>query len=523
MLKPGSINFSNIKVTIPSGIILRNHKSSTLKKSVVLKTFMNECCIIETPRSQKVFGKARKNHFSAQFTRTQLSNHHAHLLHISLFHTTKMSRVVVTGIGLITPLGVGLKTTWTNLIANKSGLISTTSFSDYASAGWDKVPAKVVGQVPRGSLEEGKWDVLEHLEGGEARRLALFSQYGLVAAGEALKDAKLDEESEKLDKTRIGVAVGSGIGSFPDVYDNSVAFSNSGYKRIQPLFIPKLLTNMAGGNISIKHGFKGPLHSVSTACATGLNAIGDAYNFIKNDYADIMLCGGTEASLHPLALAGFARARSVVTDFADDPTAASRPFDSQRSGFVLSEGCGILVLEKLEHAQARGVTKFYGEVTGYGLSGDAHHITAPMETGEGAFRTMEMALKRAKLDPKDVDYVNAHATSTVIGDRAENNAMSRLFKDNDKLAISSTKSAIGHLLGAAGAVEAAFTLKALETNTLPGTLNLENVGEHKDDDKSMFEKFDYVPKASIHKQVDHAVCNSFGFGGVNSSVVFSKI
>lgn len=432
-----------------------------------------------------------------------------------------MSRVVVTGIGLITPLGVGTNATWTNLVANKSGLIATSTFADYNS-GWDKVPAKVVGQVPRGSIKEGKWDVLEHLDSSDARRLALFSQYGLVATAEALQDANL-HDSDSIDKTRVGVAVGSGIGSFPDVYENSVAFSTSGYKRIQPLFIPKLLTNMAGGNISIKHGFKGPLHSVSTACATGLNAIGDAYNFIKNDYADVMVCGGTEASLHPLALAGFARARSVVTDFADDPTAASRPFDSQRSGFVLSEGCGILILEKLEHAKARGVTKFYGEVTGYGLSGDAHHITAPMESGEGAFRAMEMALKRAKLDPKLVDYVNAHATSTVIGDRAENNAMSRLFSENDKLAVSSTKSAIGHLLGAAGAVEAAFTLKALETNTVPATLNLDNIGQHKDDDAAMFQRFDYVPNQSKQKQVDVALCNSFGFGGVNSSVVFSKI
>lgn len=434
-----------------------------------------------------------------------------------------MSRVVVTGIGLVTPLGVGVKKTWANLIANKSGLVSTTSFADYSSAGWEKVPAKVVGKVPQGSIENGGWDVHDHLEASEARRLALFTQYGLAATQEALEDANLDSGSSDLDKTRVGVAVGSGIGSFPDIYDNSVSFSNSGYKKIQPLFIPKLLTNMAAGNISIKHGFQGPLHSVSTACATGLNAIGDAFNFIKNDYADVMVCGGTEASLHPLALAGFARARSVVTDFADDPTGASRPFDSGRSGFVLGEGCGILVLENLDHARARGVTKFYGEVTGYGLSGDAHHITAPREDGEGAFMAMQMALKRAKIDPKLVDYVNAHATSTVMGDRAENNAMSRLFHQNTNLAVSSTKSSIGHLLGAAGAVEAAFTLKALETNTVPATLNLENAGGHKDDDKSMFEQFDYVPGESKSKNVDVAVCNSFGFGGVNSSVVFSRV
>lgn len=432
-----------------------------------------------------------------------------------------MSRVVVTGIGLVTPLGVGTRVTWKNLIASKSGLVSTTTFPDYSS-GWDQVPAKVVGQVPLGSIEEGKWNVADHLPVAEARRLALFTQYGLAATAEALTDANL-HEYENLDKRRVGVAVGSGIGSFPDIYDNSVAFSNSGYKRIQPLFIPKLLTNMAAGNISIKHGFTGPLHSVSSACATGLNAIGDAFNFIKNDYADVIVCGGTEASLHPLALAGFARARSVATDFGDDPAAASRPFDAQRNGFVLGEGCGILVLEKLEHAQARGVTKYYGEVCGYGLSGDAYHITAPKENGEGAFMAMEMALKRAKMDPADVDYVNAHATSTVIGDRAENNAIGRLFEKNEKLAVSSTKSAVGHLLGAAGAVEAAFTLKAMETNIVPPTLNLDDLGGHKDDDRANFEKFDYVPKVSKKKEVNYAVCNSFGFGGVNSSLLFSKL
>ncbi|OBA24243.1 putative beta-keto-acyl synthase [Metschnikowia bicuspidata var. bicuspidata NRRL YB-4993] len=434
-----------------------------------------------------------------------------------------MTRVVVTGIGLVTPLGVGLRHTWQNLVAGKSGLVSTKGFADYDSAGWSKVPSKVVGQVPRGSVKDGKWDVLDHLDPGEARRLALFSQYALVATQEAVDDAKLDfTGTDSIDKTTVGVAVGSGIGSFADVYDNSVAFDSAGYKRVQPLFIPKLLNNMAAGNISIKHGLKGPLHSVSTACATGLNAIGDAYNFLQNDYANVMICGGTEASLHPLALAGFSRARSVVTDFEDDPIAASRPFDAARSGFVLSEGCGILVLEKLDHALARGVTQFYGEVTGYGLCGDAHHITAPEESGEGAFRAMQMAVKRAKVDPHEIGYVNAHATSTVIGDRAENNAINRLFAGHQDLSVSSTKSSIGHLLGAAGAVEAAFTLKALQTGNIPATLNLTGKGGHKGDDATQFSAFDYVPEHSRQKTILHALCNSFGFGGVNSSVVFSK-
>ncbi|GEQ72259.1 hypothetical protein JCM33374_g5946 [Metschnikowia sp. JCM 33374] len=434
-----------------------------------------------------------------------------------------MTRVVVTGIGVITPLGVGLKRTWANLIAGKSGLVSTKSFADYEDAGWSKVPSKVVGQVPPGSLADGGWNVLDHMDAGEARRLALFSQYALAATKEALGDAHIDvSATANIDKTKIGVAVGSGIGSFPDAYENSLAFGSSGYKRVQPLFIPKLLNNMAAGNISIKHGLKGPLHSVSTACATGLHAVGDAYNFIQNGYADVMVCGGAEASLHPLALAGFSRARSVVTEFEDDPAAASRPFDGSRSGFVLSEGCGIMILENLDHALARGAPTVYGEVSGYGLCGDAHHITAPEESGEGAYRAMEMAVKRARLNPHDIGYVNAHATSTVIGDRAENNAINRLFTGHTDLSVSSTKSSVGHLLGAAGAVEAAFTLKALSTSEIPPTLNLSSVGGHKGDDAEHFSNFDYVPNQSRHKKITHALCNSFGFGGVNSSIVFSK-
>lgn len=433
-----------------------------------------------------------------------------------------MTRVVVTGIGLVTPLGVGLKHTWNNLIAGKSGLVATSSFPDYASAGWDKIPSKVVGQVPSGPLSEGKWNPLDHLEAAEARRLALFSQYAMAATAEALQDSQLDVSGTQSDPERIGVAVGSGIGLFNDVYENSLAFSAAGFKKVQPLFIPRLLNNMAGGNILIKYSLKGPLHSVSTACATGLNAIGDACNFIKNDYADVMVCGGTEASLHPLALAGFARARSVVTGYEDTPLAASRPFDGDRAGFVLGEGSAILILESLQHAKARGVTKFYGEVAGYGLCGDAHHITAPEASGEGAYRAMKMAVQRANIEPEKIGYVNAHATSTVIGDRAENNAISRLFATNQDLCVSSTKSSIGHLLGAAGAVEAAFTLKALQSGVIPPTLNLQTTGGHKDDDPSMFSKFDYVPGQCREKSVEYALCNSFGFGGVNTSVVFKK-
>ncbi|ODV77064.1 3-oxoacyl-synthase [Suhomyces tanzawaensis NRRL Y-17324] len=429
-----------------------------------------------------------------------------------------MSRVVVTGLGMITPLGVGVTPTWANLLAGKSGLVSTKTLPDYQSGGWKDIPCKVIGKVPQ-------WNSEDHLDKAESRRLALFAQYAMAATQEALTDAKVD--MQQTDKTRFGVAVGSGIGSFHDIHDNATSFTTGGYKKVQPLFIPKLLTNMAAGNISIKHGLQGPLHTVSTACATGLHAVGDAYNFIQNGYADIMVCGGTESSIHPLALAGFARARSVVTDFNDDPEGASRPFDARRNGFVLSEGCGIMILESLDHAKARGVdpNAIYAEIKGYGLSGDAHHITAPKEDGDGAFRSMEMAVKRSGLQPHQIDYVNAHATSTVIGDRAENNAIVRLFEgcDDKQLSVSSTKSSVGHLLGAAGAVESIFTIKAIHDSVVPPTLNLDIVGGHKGgDDPAKFAKFDYTPHESKSKNIDYALCNSFGFGGVNSTVCFGK-
>lgn len=440
-----------------------------------------------------------------------------------------MSRVVVTGLGLVTPLGVGTLPTWRNLVAGRSGIVSTKMFPDYESGGWAGIPSKVIGKVPQGPLSEAQWDSKDHLESGEARRLALFAQYALAATKEALRDSKLQNVlDEQTKRQNYGVAVGSGIGSFHDIYDNSVNFHESGYKKVQPLFIPKLLTNMAAGNISIKYGFQGPLHSVSTACSTGLQAVGDAYNFIKNDYADVMVCGGTESSIHPLALAGFARARSVTTDFNDEPQHASRPFDGKRNGFVLSEGAGILILEKLDHALARGLTSddIYAEVTGYGLSGDANHITAPLENGDGAHLSMKMALDRSKILPHQVDYINAHATSTVIGDRAENNAMGQLFGNDphrtEQLAISSTKSSIGHLLGAAGAVESIFTVMAIKNSIVPPTLNLQEIGGHKGDQTQNFSEFNYVPNTSIQKEIKYGLCNSFGFGGVNSSICFAR-
>lgn len=429
-----------------------------------------------------------------------------------------MTRVVITGIGMVSPLGVGAKHCWKRLVANESGLVSTQTFPDYEEV-WSKIPSQVVGKVPSGLIENGCWDVSDHAALSDARRVALFTHYALAATQEALNDAQFSSYGAE----NVGVAIGSGIGSFHDVYDNAVAYSTGGYRKVQPLFIPKLLTNMAAGNVSIKFGLKGPNHTVSTACATGLNAIGDAYNFIKNGYADAMVAGASESLVHPLALAGFARARSVVTAFNDEPKKASRPFDGDRNGFVLGEGCGILMLESLDHALARGVKEesIYAEVLGYGLAGDANHITAPPEDGNGAFRAMQMALKMAHQDPHNIDYVNAHATSTVIGDRSEIRAIRNVLGTNLDVSVSSTKSATGHLLGAAGAVELIFTVLAVKNDEIPATLNLENPGAHAQDDQGDFQ-MDLVPKESKKKNIRAALCNSFGFGGVNTSVCLGK-
>lgn len=421
-------------------------------------------------------------------------------------------RVVVTGLGAITPLGLGVKTTWNNIINNQSGIISTSGLG----AEWEQIPCKVIGRIPYGSKADNKWEPSEHFTKSEQNRIPLFSQYALVATKEALNDANMDVEF--LDKTKIGVNVGSGIGSFHDIYKNANNFHIGGYRKVDPFFIPKILTNMAGGHISIKYGLKGPNHSVATACSTGLHSIGDAYNFIRNGYSSVMITGSAELSIHPLALSGFARAKSVVTNFNDTPEISSRPFDKARNGFVLSEGSGILIVEDLEHALARGVAKdqIYAEIVGYGLSGDGYHITAPPSNGEGAALAMKVALQQARLDAKDIQYINAHATSTKIGDLAENNAIHSIFHKNQSLSISSTKSSIGHLLGAAGSVESVLTIMALRDNILPPTLNLDHL---EDDDKFIF---DYVPKTLRPKEINYALNNSFGFGGVNTSIIFKK-
>lgn len=431
---------------------------------------------------------------------------HGPQLHIS----SVMTRVVITGLGAVTPLGVGISHAWKSVLSGRCGIVSTDLLEDPL---WRDIPSKVVGKVPSGSVKNGGWNTEEHF--ADARRYPLFVQYAMAAAKEALGDSRLALLALDLDRT--GVCVGLGIGSFQDTSENAEGLNHGGYRKVKPLFIPRILTNMAAGNISIHYGFKGPLHSVSTACATGVHAIGDAYNFIANDYADVMVAGGSEALLTPLALAGFSRARSVATAYNAAPEKASRPFDKARSGFVLAEGAGILVLERLEHALGRGLTEkdFYGEVLGYGLSGDAFHITAPREDGDGAFRAMKLALARAKIAPEKVDYVNAHATSTSLGDMAETTAMNALFERNQNLSISSTKSQMGHLLGAAGAVEAIVTLKALQEGKVPPTINLEEL------DVPNPHGFDFA-REWREKEIHYAMCNSFGFGGVNSSVLFGR-
>ncbi|CCH41885.1 3-oxoacyl-acyl-carrier-protein synthase [Wickerhamomyces ciferrii] len=425
-----------------------------------------------------------------------------------------MSRVVVTGLGTVSPLGVGVKTAWAALLAGKSGIVSTDSLNDER---YHKIPSKVIGKVPLGETSDGKWNPDTYFAKGEARRLAPFAQYALAATHEALNDANW-HPTELEDQLNTGVIVGSGIGSISDTFDNAVALSNGGYRKVQPLFIPKMLPNMAAGAISIKYGLKGPNHAPSTACATGNHSIGDAYRFIKDGYANVIVAGAAEAPIHPLALSGFARAQSVATDFNDDPTKSCRPFDKHRSGFVLGEGSGILILEELEHAKSRDA-KIYAEIVGYGLSGDGYHITAPSPDGLGAKRAMELATRG--IDLNKIGYINAHATSTLIGDRIENNAIREIFQNNKDLLVSSTKGSHGHLLGAAGALEAIFSILAIKDSIAPPTLNLESPGGAEGDDINDFTLNLVGPKPQ-KSNIEYALSNSFGFGGVNTSLLFKK-
>ena len=410
-----------------------------------------------------------------------------------------MRRVVVTGLGTINPLGNNVKKSWDSLINSKSGIskISTFDVSDY--------PCKIAASVSDSIIDEDIVPIRER------RKIDRFITLGLIAAKEAFEDSGFIVTEEN--SIRSGVMVGSGIGGLDTIYRNSSILDNQGIRKISPFFIPSSLINLLSGHISIKYNLKGPNSSPVTACATGTHAIGDSFTLIKNGKADLMLCGGAEAAICQLGIAGFSAARALCDTFNDKPELGSRPWDRDRSGFVMGEGAGVLVLEELEQAKKRGA-KIYAEIKGYGLSGDAYHITKPSEDGNGGYRAMQMALNESNLSPEDINYVNAHGTSTPVGDMIELSAVERLFSNKNNLFMSSNKSAIGHLLGAAGAVEAIFSIKSIETTILPPTLNLDNP------DTST--KINLIPHESVTKIINNVISNSFGFGGTNASLIFGN-
>ncbi len=418
-----------------------------------------------------------------------------------------MRRVVITGLGLVTPLGAGAGHVWSNLLAGKNGAKRITEFdvSDIA--------CQIGCVVPRGSAP-GEFNPDDWMEPKEQRKVDDFIVYAVSAADQAIADSGWSAKTED-ERARSGVLIGSGIGGLQGIERASILLQEKGPRRISPFFIPGRLINLAGGYVSIKHGLKGPNSAVVTACSSGAHAIGDAARFIALDDADVMVAGGTESSVCRLGLAGFVACRALSTGFNDQPQRASRPYDRDRDGFVMGEGAGVVVLESYEHAKARGA-RIYAEVIGYGLSGDAYHITAPAENGDGAYRCMQMALKRAKAAPSDIDYVNAHGTSTPMGDEIELRAVERIFGEaTPGLTMSSTKSATGHLLGAAGAVEAIFSVLAIRDNVAPPTLNLDN--------PSVDTAIDLVPHKAKEKRIDTVLSNSFGFGGTNASLVLRRV
>ncbi len=416
-----------------------------------------------------------------------------------------MRRVVVTGIGLVTPLGCGVDVVWRRLIEGQSGIRRIDRFPI------DDLPAKIAGQVPTEGA--GAFQIDDVVAPKDARKNDLFIIYGLAAAIDAVRDAGWQPEDEAA-RARTGVLIGSGIGGLSTIADTAIELERRGPRRVSPFFIPASLINLVSGQVSIRFGFKGPNHSVVTACSTGAHALGDASRLIALGDADVMVAGGAEAAICRLGVAGFAAARALSTRFNDEPERASRPWDEDRDGFVMGEGAGIVVLEALEHARARGA-RIYGEIVGYGLSGDAYHITAPTPDGDGGYRSMQAALKRAGMTPDAIDYINAHGTSTPLGDEIELGAVKRLFGDAAKrLSMSSTKSAIGHLLGAAGSVEAIFSLLALYHQTVPPTLNLDRPSPGCD--------LDLVPYEARRREVRAALSNSFGFGGTNASLIFVR-
>ena len=426
-----------------------------------------------------------------------------------------MRRVVVTGLGLTTPLGVTVGETWDNLVNGRSGIRAVTRFDV------SDLPCRVAGQLLRpdlGDAPENGPDFVtpfvaeDTIPRKDLRKLDNFIVYAIAAAEQAITDAGWSAETED-DRDRAGVLIGSGIGGLETIYDGSIVLHERGPRRISPFFIPSALINEASGHVSIKYGFKGPNHSVVTACSTGAHAIGDAARLIMLDDADIMIAGGAEAAVCRLGMAGFCAARAMSTHFNDEPLRASRPWDRDRDGFVMGEGAGIVILEEYEHARKRGAA-IHAEIVGYGLSGDAYHITAPAEDGDGGYRAMRNAVRRAKLNLDDIDYINAHGTSTPLGDEIELGAVKRLFGDHGyALTMSSTKSAIGHLLGAAGSVEAIFSILALKHQVAPPTLNLDNPSDGCDIDLAAHE--------AKERPIRHALSNSFGFGGTNASLLFA--
>jgi len=416
-----------------------------------------------------------------------------------------MRRVVVTGMGLLTTLGNNLDTSWDNLINCKSGIKQINHFDV------SDLPSKIAGYINNNPEDENYFNKSSFLEPKDLKRNDRFIQYGLLAAKMAIEDAGLINLTEE-EKLKVGVSVGSGIGGLETIYNGSLTINSKDNKKLSPFFIPSSLVNLLSGQISIKYGYKGPNHSVVTACATGAHSIGDSGEFIKRGAADVMIAGGSEAAVCKLGIAGFCAARSLSTSYNDRPDEASRPWDKDRDGFVMGEGSGIIVLEEMEHAKKRGA-KIYAELIGYGMSGDAHHITSPSEDGDGGFRAMKEALIMAKIPSEKVNYINAHGTSTKVGDEIELNAIQRLFKHN--IFVSSTKSSIGHLLGAAGSVESIFSIMSINKKILPATLNLHNPIETSN--------VNLIPGLPLEKEIKYALSNSFGFGGTNTALLFKSI
>ncbi|WP_323010340.1 beta-ketoacyl-ACP synthase II [Paracoccus sp. (in: a-proteobacteria)] len=418
-----------------------------------------------------------------------------------------MRRVVVTGLGMVTPLASGVEETWTRLLAGESGAGPITRFDT------KDVTTKYACELPFGDGSNGTFNPDDWMEPKDRRKVDDFILYGMAAATQAVRDSGWEPANEE-ERQRTGVMIGSGIGGLSSIADTAVLIKERGPKRVSPFFIPGALINLVSGQVSIRFGFKGPNHAVVTACSTGAHAIGDAARLIMLDDADVMIAGGTESPICEIGIAGFNACKALSTKREDDPKAASRPWDEDRDGFVMGEGAGVVVLEEYEHAKARGA-KIYAEVLGYGLSGDAYHITAPSEDGDGGFRSMTNALKRANLSPGDLDYINAHGTST-MADVIELGAVERLLGDAaGNVVMSSTKSSIGHLLGAAGAVEAIFCILALRDQICPPTINL--------DDQARETPIDLAANAAVRRKVDYVLSNSFGFGGTNASLVMGRV